>query len=92
MNLVGRTLKLPVDGEWLDNMPGLAKKQYENMFEGEFPQSPRGCQLNKAKHHWRTWLKFVNDYLVFRPQKNMMTQKIIVAALHTWEGKKTNWS
>ena len=46
----------------------------------------------KAKHHWRPWLKFVNDYLVFRPKKDMMTQKIIVAALCTWEGKKVNWA
>lgn len=92
VNFVGRVLKLPIDGERLDNMPGLTKKQHENMFEGEFPQSPRGCQLNKAKQHWQVWLKFVNDYLVFRPQKDMMTQKIIVAALHTWERTKVNWS
>lgn len=85
--VVARQLRLLANAEELDNMPGLTKKQYVEMFKGEFPRSPRGCQLDKAKPHWKAWLKFVNDYLVFRPQKDMMTQKITVAALHTCEGK-----
>ena len=89
---VGRLLRLPVDGAAWDQLPRLTKKQHENLFKGEFPQSPKGCQLDKAKQHWRSWLKFVNDYLVFRPQKDTMAQKTIVAAMLTWEGKKINWA
>lgn len=91
-NAISRLLWLPKEGLLLDSMPGLTKKQHENMFEGEFVRTPRGCPLNKAKHHWRPWLKFVNYYLVFWPQKDMMTQKIIMAALYTWEGKQINWA
>jgi len=46
------------------SMPSLTKKQHETLFEGEFPRTPKGCTLDKAKHHWKPWLKFVNDYLV----------------------------
>ena len=73
VNSIARLLWLPKEGLLLDSMPGLTKKQHENLFEGEFIRTPRGCPLDKAKHHWRPWLKFVNDYLVFRPQKDMMT-------------------
>ena len=92
IDVIARNLWLPKEGLLLDKMPGLTKKQHEELFEGEFVRTPRGCPLSKAKHHLRPWLKFVNDYLVFRPQKEMMTQKIIVAALCTWEGKKVNWA
>ena len=89
---VGRQLKLPVDGLLLEDLPGLSKKQHEEMFEGEFPRTPRGCHLEKTKHHWKAWLKFVNDYLVFRPQTDMITQQIIVVAVNTWNGKRVNWA
>ena len=92
LDTIARLLWLPKEGMTLDSMPALTKKQYENIFEGEIVRSPRGCPLNKAKHHWRPWLRFVNDYLVFRPQKDMMTQKIIMAAVYTWEGKQINWA
>lgn len=48
---VGRLLRLPGDGLAWDQLPGLTKKHHETMFEGEFPQSPKGCQFDKAKHH-----------------------------------------
>lgn len=88
---VGRHLRLPTEGLTLEDLPGLTKKQHEDMFEGDFPRTPKGCQLEKAKHHWRAWFKFVNNYLVFKPQKEMMTQRIVVAAMNTWNGKKVNW-
>lgn len=89
---VGRLLRLPIEGLTLEDMPGLTRKQHEDMFEGDFPRTPKGCHLEKAKHHWRAWFKFINHYLVFRPQKEMMTQQIVVAAMNTWTGKKVNWS
>lgn len=61
VQVVARHLKLPMNGMKLEEMPGLNKKQYEDMFEGDFVRIPKGCPLEKAKHHWRPWLKFVND-------------------------------
>lgn len=87
---VGRLLRLPMEGLTLEDMPGLTRKQHEHIFEGDFPRTPKGCHLEKAKHHWKAWLKFINHYLVFRPQKEMMTQRIVVAAMNTWNGKKVN--
>lgn len=49
--VVGRHLKLPMDGLKVEEMPILSKKQYENMFEGEFLRTSKGCPLEKAKHH-----------------------------------------
>lgn len=92
VDMVARHLWLPKDGLLLEKMHGLTKKQHGDMFEEEFPRTPKGCRLDKDRHHWKPWLKFVNDYLVFRPQKEMMTQRIIVAALNTWEGKRINWA
>lgn len=77
--VVARRLRLPDDGLILDELPGLSKAQQEEMFEGEFIQTPKGCHLDKAKQPWKLWLRFVNDYLVFRPQKDMMSQKIVLA-------------
>lgn len=90
--VVARHLKLPMDGLRLGEMSALNSKQYEAMFEGEFVKTPRGCPLDKAKHHWRLWLKFVNDYLIFRPRKDMLAQQVVVAAMHTWNGKRVNWA
>ena len=81
-----------MEGLTLEDMPGLTRKQHEHIFEGDFPRTPKGCHLEKAKHHWKAWLKFINHYLVFRPQKEMMTQRIVVAAMNTWNGKKVNQS
>lgn len=63
--VVAKHLKLPMDGLMLGKMSTLNSKQYDAMFEGEFVKTPKGCPLEKAKHHWRLWLKFVNDYLIF---------------------------
>lgn len=90
--MIQRFLKLPAKGLILDTMPGLTKKQHEEDFEGEFPRTPRGCLIDKARHLWKHWLKFVNAYLLFRLQKDMMTQRAIVVAIGTWEGQNINWA
>lgn len=92
MQVVARYLKLPMNGMKLEEMPGLNKKQYEDMFEGDFVRTPKGCSLEKAKHHWRLWLRFINDYLIFRPKKDMITQQVVAAAMNTWNGKRVNWA
>ena len=92
VRMVGIRLKLPMDGLSLETMLGLTKPQIEEIFEGEIPRTPKGCSLEKAKSHWKPWLRFVNDYLVFRPQKDYMTQKIVAAVVSTWEGNRVNWA
>jgi hypothetical protein len=50
--IVGRHLKLPMDGLKLEDMFGLSKKQYEDMFERDFFRTSNGCPLEKVKHHF----------------------------------------
>lgn len=88
--VIRQFLKLPLEGLLLDQMPELTKEQHEEIFEGEFPRTSKGCLIEKARHHWRPWFKFVNNYLFFRPQKEMIAPKAIVAALNTWEGRPIN--
>lgn len=41
-------LKLPLEGLLLDQLPGLTKEQHEEIFEGEFPKTSKGCLIDKA--------------------------------------------
>ena len=90
--MIRNHLKLPADGILEGQLPAVTKKQHDVIFEGDYPKMPRVWTIAKARQHWRPWLKFVNDYLLFRPQVETMEQKFVVAAIQTWEGKKINWS
>lgn len=90
--MIRKHLKLPVDGHLVEDMRGLTKQKHEFLFEGDFPRNVRGCKLDAAKPQWKQWFKFVNDYMMFRPQKYTMTQKMIVTTMMTWDGKKVNWA
>lgn len=85
-------LKLPADGILEGQLPAVTKKQHEVIFEGDYPKETKQWRIIKARQHWRPWLKFVNDYLIFRPHVETMDQKFVVAAIQTWEGKKINWA
>lgn len=87
-----RVLRLPVEGHMVEESPEITKLQFESCFEGEMPPTPRGCRLDAAKPHWKQWFKFVNDYLLFRPQKNIIDRRTIVAAMKTADGEKVNWA
>ena len=92
VQMIRNHLKLPAEGIFEGQLPGVTKKQHEVIFEGDYPKMPRVWKITKARQHWRPWLKFVNDYLLFRPQVDTMEQKFVVAAIQTWEGKKINWA
>ena len=90
--MIGKCLKLPVEGKLVVEMPGLTKQQYGLIFEGDFPRILKECNLEQVKPQWKAWLHFVNEYLFFRPKKNAMTPKMVCAAMATWYGEKVNWS
>lgn len=92
VKMIERILRLPGEGKLLEDMDTLTKSQFAFLFKGDSARTPKGCRLDAAKPQWRPWLKFVNDYLAFRPQKDTMSQKMIVAAMMTWDGKKVNWA
>ena len=92
VKMIERALKLPSEGQLVEEMPGLTQSQFESWFEGPFPRTPKGCRLDAAKPQWKQWLKFVNDYLLFRPQRDTMNPRSIVAAMRTWNGEKMNWA
>jgi hypothetical protein len=89
---IGRHLRLPADGANEGQLPALTRKQHEAIFEGEFPKETRLWRIDKAKSHWKLWLKFVNHYFLFRPDPETMAQKYVVAAVQAWEGRRINWS
>jgi hypothetical protein len=89
---ISRILRLPREGLLLDQMPGVAPEQEEEIFDGEYPRTEKGGQIDKARHHWRPWFKFVNDYLFFRPQKDWISLTAITAAVNVWQGQKMNWA
>lgn len=92
MNL-GRHLKLPIlDDITEGQLPALTKKQHENIFEGDYPKESKLWKIEKARQHWRLWLRFVNNYLIFRPHTEMLVENYVMAAIQTWEGKKINWA
>lgn len=92
VQMIGRVLRLPSEGQLVEEMPGLTQIQFESWFEGPFPRTPKGCRLDAARPEWKQWFKFVNDYLLFRPQKDTMNPRSIVAAMRTWNGEKMNWA
>ena len=92
VKMIERTLRLPGEGKLVEDLDTLTKNQFASLFEGDSARTPKGCRLDAAKPQWKPWLKFVNDYLLFRPQKDTMTQKMIVAAMMTWDGKKVHWA
>ena len=89
---VARELKLPQQGQLIEEMPGLTQSQYETWFNGTLPRAAKGCHFDAVKLKWKPWLKFVNDYLLFRPVKDTMSQQQVLAAMRTWEGEKINWA
>ena len=92
VQMIGNHLRLPTEGIVEGQLPAITKKQHEAIFEGDYPKETRVWRIDKARQHWRPWLKFVNDYLLFRPQVDTMEQKYVVAAIQTWEGKKIKWA
>lgn len=89
---IGRVLRIPADGVGEGQLPALTRKQHEAIFEGEFPRETREWKIDKARHHWKLWFKFVNSYFLFKPHPETMAQKYVVAAIQAWEGKRINWS
>lgn len=89
---IGQFLKLPSDGVSESQLHKISKKQHDVIFEAEYPREAKVWPIEKARQHWRHWFKFVNTFLPFRPHANTMTQRQVVAAIQTWEGKKINWS
>ena len=60
-------------------------------FERKYLKNTKMWKIEKTRHCWRLWFKFVNNYLVLRPQIKVMAQNYVMAAIQTWEGKKINW-
>ena len=48
MVMVGKHLKLPSDGPLVEEMHGLTKQQHNELFSGEFPRTPKGCQFDNS--------------------------------------------
>ena len=91
LKMIERMLKLPIVGPTLDDMPTISKRQFSIVFEGDQPRSPNGCRLELAKPEWKAWFRFINDYLTLRPQKDVIDQRVVMAAMKTLEGEKVNW-
>ena len=60
-------------------------------FERKYLKNTKMWKIEKTQHCWRLWFKFVNNYLVLRPQIKVMAQNYVMVAIQTWEGKKINW-
>lgn len=91
LKMMERILKLPTVGQSLDDMTVLGKRQFSMVFEGDYPRPPNGCRLEVAKPEWKAWFRFINDYLMLRPQKDVIDQRIVMAAMKTLDGEKVNW-
>lgn len=89
---IERLLKWPSEGQSIEDMWALNKHQFTAFFEGNFPRNPKGCRLDSAKPQWKLWFRFVNDYLVLRPQRELIAQRMVVAAMKILDGEKINWA
>lgn len=90
---IAKIFKLPTGGVTIAALPDLTREKEEQLFEcGINWVRDEKWNLKGAKHHWKEWFEFVNAHLLFKPYEHCMDQKVIVAALQTWEGVKVDWA
>lgn len=90
---ISAAFSLPNRGFSVDALPEMKKQEAEEIFEYKFRWGKdMRWGIGLARHHWKMWFDFVNNYLLFRPDEGKMDHKYVLAAIRTWEGVEVNWA
>lgn len=90
--VMSQVLHLQGNGSTLQTLLGLTQPEAEDIFEDQTKWMRDNKWYLGARHHWKGWLEYVNSHLFFRPEEHRMDQKLVMAAVRTWEGVKGDWS